>query len=80
VRFNLILYIEYRDMVQITDGRDKIIFTNPSAEKILGFSSNEMVGSDIWRLQSAVGLAEVANEEEEEDEEASKEEKDVRPV
>jgi len=70
--------------VQITDGRDRLVFSNPAAERVLGWSNQEasrmrqfpltrrafkISGDDLWRLQSAVGLAEVTAEEEEDAEE-----------
>ena len=54
-----------RDVIQVTDSQDRVIYENNSTEKILGYSSSDWFEKSIWDFQTTIGLTEsVLNENE----------------
>ena len=40
-----------RDVVQVTDSQDRVIYENNSTEKVLGFSSSDGLEKALWDFQ-----------------------------
>ena len=54
-----------RDVIQVTDSQDRVIYENNSTEKNLGYSSSDWFEKSIWDFQTTIGLTEsVLNENE----------------
>ena len=47
-----------RDVVQVTDSHDRVIYENNSTEKVLGFSQSSDLEKAMWDFQDTVNLAE----------------------
>lgn len=47
-----------RDVVQVTDGQDRVIYENNSTEKVLGYSSSDWLEKSLWDYQATAGLTE----------------------
>ena len=43
-----------RDVVQVTDGQDRVIYENNSTEKVLGYSSSDWLEKSLWDYQVKV--------------------------
>lgn len=64
LRFSLdIIQLFY---IQITDNQDRFLYGNSSFEKIMGFSQADLLDTNLWELQSPVGLSELVLAENEE--------------
>ncbi len=73
-----------KDLVQISDSDDRLVYANPACERILGFDpAADLSGRDAWDLQSTVGAAgevvgDTLREEEEEEVDDDDDEEKVR--
>ena len=47
-----------RDVVQVTDSHDRVIYENNSTEKVLGFSQSSDSEKALWDFQDTVNLTE----------------------
>lgn len=47
-----------RDVVQVTDCQDRVIYENNSTEKVLGYSSSDWLEKCLWDYQTTVSLTE----------------------
>ena len=47
-----------RDVVQVTDSQDRVIYENNSTEKVLGFSQSSDSEKALWDFQDTVNLTE----------------------
>ncbi|XP_059082020.1 high affinity cAMP-specific and IBMX-insensitive 3',5'-cyclic phosphodiesterase 8A-like isoform X2 [Tigriopus californicus] len=47
-----------RDIVQITDDENKLMFSNLASERVLGFKDDDVKDRSLWELQTISGLAE----------------------